>query len=464
MNCFLSHPLKEFIDSLLHDRGTDNLSYEDFKNELLSKHKVSVKEDDDLCIIYNGNTAETELEKNCRSIILDKTNLKPISTQYNNLLYNNDTLQFLSDRSWNNVVVEQCYEGTMLIVFNHKDKWYITTRRCLNAGESTWINGKSYGDFFNESMNFTWDDLNKDYVYHFVLIHYENRNLIRYNNLGREYKKLYHTLTTEKYTLNEVEHVINNNLMKPDSVNFDSLNSLMTKLEDIDAYDRQRKQLSTEGYILKYYEGELHKSRFTLMKLQTNIYRELMEIKPNNSNINQIYLELYQKDQLDKYLPYMTKYAFQTKTMIHESMKTLSQEILDLYHTTRNKKNTELYSQLGTTYKKVLYKLHGKFIELNNNNPDGTIKINIEEDFLDNPNPNPNPNLNNDNNNDNDNKPDRVVKTIKIHDVYKLLKNLKPQTLRNVYLERRELLKNPENKFLKSCMNTVTQTTLMFKQ
>ena len=38
------------------------------------------------------------------------------------------------------------------------------------------------------------------------------------------------------------------------------------------------------------------------------IYEKLIKLKPNNSNIHQSYLELFQKDKLNDFLPYFSKY------------------------------------------------------------------------------------------------------------------------------------------------------------
>src|SRR5689334_22965855 len=73
------------------------ITYDDLKTELTNKdYHLSIKEDDNLCMIFNNpvpddNTRDqtiVELEKSCKSIILDKSNLKPIVSQYNKILYN----------------------------------------------------------------------------------------------------------------------------------------------------------------------------------------------------------------------------------------------------------------------------------------------------------------------------------------------------------------------------------------
>ena len=117
------------------------------------------------------------------------------------------------------------------------------------------------------------------------------------------------------------------------------------------------------------------------------------------------------------------------------SMKTISREILNIYHTTRKKKHQELYKQLPESYKKILYGLHGVYInskkkEIINRKP-------IEYD---------------------------ETKSITVHDVYYYVKELTSYQLIELFKERIQLLKNNnfEETMNHSCIYTLTQTKLMF--
>ena len=361
-------PINILIKKLTDVKGSQ-ISFDELKDELLKKDELgnqiyylSLKEDDNLCMIYYNNILQTEgrdsfivdLENSCRSIILDKKLLKPIVTQYNKILYNNDSLEFLKEKNLENVIIQKCYEGTLIMVFNHENKWYITTRRCLNAQESTWIKNNSYFEMFMEAMDgkFEFDELDKDQCYHFVLVHHKNKNIVSYNFLGKEYKELFHIMTTEKYTLAESNHKINDKIKYIPDEKFNTIDDLLDELKKQNDLDRLYQKVTSEGYVLKYYTGELYKSPFVTLKLQTNIYDILMKLKPNNSNIYQCFLELYQKDKLSEFLPYFTRYGNDVIKRIHLSMQNMAKEILDLYHMTRNKNNIEIYQILPEQYKK----------------------------------------------------------------------------------------------------------------
>jgi hypothetical protein len=419
------------INQLLSTKTT----FEELVNELKT-HKISVKQHEDLAILYyNTDTKLLDpLEQSCRSVIIEKDTLKIIGSQFNKIIQNTDAITKLKTVDWTKVVVEKSYEGTLLLVFWHKDKWYVTTRRCINAVDSVWVKNRSYRDLFDEAITnkFTLDELNKNYCYHFVLVHHNNRNIVNYNFLlGREYKEVFHVMTTEKYTLNEVEHKINDSVRNAEKVTFDSLDKLLEQLQQINANDINNHRITEEGFVLRVYDGK----QFTVYKLQTEVYQYLMKLKPNNSNVHQGYLELYQKDKLADYLPYFTKYNNDIVKRINATMKTLSKELLDLYHCTRQKKSPEVYNILSDTYKKILYELHGLYIN------------NRKQDFQENSNNN------------------QESKSINVHDVYYFLKQMSAMDLRNLLLDRMMLLEKDEATFInKNCIYTTTQTMLMFKK
>jgi hypothetical protein len=443
-------PITLFINQLKNQN--QNLSFDNLMEELNKKddnnnkfYNINTKEFDDLCILYNDSSDinnidrdpnVVELEKSCRSIILDKQNLIPIGSQYSEILYNNDVIDLFKNEniSWDNTTVQKCHEGTQLIVYNHKNIWHVSTRRCINSEDSTWIHNKSYREMFDEAMNnkFTLEELDKNLVYHFVLVHHKNKNIVNYSNLGEQYAELYHILTTEKYTLNEVNCKING-VISVEEEQYDDLNKLLQHINIISQENEHNHKIITEGYILRIYEKEKYKSKFKVGKLQTEIYQTLMKMKPNNSNMYQSYLELYQQNKLIEFLPYFSKFSIELTKRIHIAMSNIANEILDLYHCTRQKKNPEIYANLTEHYKKILYGLHGLYIQ--HRKPEFL----TSDDKL------------------------KISKSINVHDVYHHLKNLPPNDLRQLFYDRTKLIEDPNNAFInKNCLSTKVQCTQMF--
>src|SRR5258706_10272854 len=106
-------------------------TFEELQVEL-EPYDVSFKDDDNLFMVYYNNKPKYDtFEFHCKSIVFDKASMKPIVSQYNNVLYNTDALAFIQDKDWKNITIQKCYEGTMVIVFFHCGTWYVTTIRCL---------------------------------------------------------------------------------------------------------------------------------------------------------------------------------------------------------------------------------------------------------------------------------------------------------------------------------------------
>lgn len=390
------------------------------------KHGEELEQD--LAILFtdanvsSGNVNGNVLEESCKSVIIDKQLNKIICTQYNNIIYNDDAIDFLRDKSWSNVVVNNCHEGTFMLVYYHGDRWHTSTRRCLDANKSYWIKNKSFGDLFEDARRFNYDELDKSLCYHFILVHYLNKNIVA---VGPYEKKLYHIMTTRKYTLEEVDYKINN-VDYDVKLSFNSLDHLLYTLNNISVTNEAQQLVMTEGYILRYYDNN---GNFTVLKIQSGIYKKLLLIKPNNSNIDQIFLELYQKDKLVEFMPYFTNYGKQVLHRINASFRQISSEVFNVYHMTRSKKNEELYNKLPGIYKKVLYSLHGLFINENIKNGNKDMSINV-------------------------------------HVVYNYLKNmLEPYELRQLFQERMKLVEsNSCKEFINAnCMFTMTQCALMFQ-
>lgn len=452
-------PLEQLIDTITKNKNAP-ANFEDLKNELTRLHsdgtsvyRISLKEDDYLCLIFHndGNSytekqenkpeaGVIELEQSCRSVIIEKETMKPIVSQNSRIIYNAEATEYLKDKPWDQMEIYPCFEGTQIVVFNHHDQWYVSTRRCLNADDSNWIKNKSYREMFNEAIEgkFSLEELDKNLCYHFVLIHHKNRNIVSYDYLGSEYKEILQTFVSEKYTLKEVNFTINSKVKKQEKTNFESLEHLLNKIAVIDEKDRNDKHISTEGFIVRFYHGEVHNSPFTTIKLQTPIYQTLQKMRPNNSNIHQAYLELYQHDKLAEFLTYFgTRHRNDIVKRVHTSMRTIAKEVLDLYHMTRQKRHPELYQILPDTYKKILYALHGLYIqhrkkEFKEESPD------IESNS----------------------------RSINVHDVYHYIKHLPFTETRQLFYERSLLISKDQNNefsFLnKGCINTLSQQTLMF--
>ena len=404
-------------DGIIENIRKFNKQFENLDPSKTSVPYLDFKEDEHHIIVYSENNDLTgnPIDDDTKSIIIDKSKLKPIVSQFNKMIYNDDAINFLKDKTWgDNITVKYCYEGTMIVVFYSHNKWYVCTRKCLDAKNSFWIRNISYYDLFMEAIEgkFKIEDLNKNNCYHFILIHHKNKNIVDYSYLGGQYKNVALAMTTEKFTLKRIKFHINDKILYPKVLVFANLDEVLAELKNISDGDKYTHHISTEGIVVDY----VNNNTLTILKLQTNVYKFINEHKPNISNVDAMLLGLYQTNRLCDIAPFFASDAGDVINRIHAAMQTISYEILNMYHLTRSRKNKRLYEQLPGSYRRALFQIHGKFLQKRQRETKQH-----RDNYL------------------------GDHKSITVHDVYDCLKNeLDLYTLKKIFIDRLDLIDNPE--------------------
>lgn len=356
-------------------------------------HNLAFKETDDLVLAHHNKFGESELEltnleKQCRNVIFDKKTLTPLCYYFDEIVYNPETLD---DSQIKNAVVQESIEGTTLLCFYFGNRWYTSTRRCIDAATSMWIRGTSYESLMQDvlcsnMLNFAvdpqsstisdddkrntstrfFDLLDKNLYYFFALIHPVNKNIVKQDKT----KCLVHYMTRKLGTATDVEIPADNKLyefengvvIKSKSLEVHSFAELQNRLNQMNQVNLDNKGIVHEGLVVRNYNSD---GTCKLIKFQTDKYLKAQKIKPNNSNEYQSYLELYKKDNLTEYLDLCTNKNGINKAKIikriADLMLNVSTELLILYHKTRNHQNEQTYNALTKIYKEVLFKLHGEY-------------------------------------------------------------------------------------------------------
>jgi hypothetical protein len=257
-----------------------------------------------------------------------------------------------------------------ICIFYDNNKWFLVYK--YNVVDFSCCNDDVLNNFLRIFLE-TNDpnNLDKNLCYHFLMNHKEN--------------KLTLLFTTNKYEL--TFGVVKN------TIHFDNYEQLLLTLDRLNLYSITNKNINKNGYIIKI-DNEL-------FVMYTNIYKFIMCNLPKNKNQHWNYLELYQHNKLYDILPYVHKYPYDTIHRIHNSVQLLSNEILNIYHLTRNKKNELLYNNLTKSYKSIIYDLHSIYI--NNKLRNKTISIRFDT-------------------------------------VYHCLKHSKPEILRQIFFDRKILV------------------------
>ncbi len=441
-----------------------NLDYNNFTNKLEELfgnfiYCISKDEDNKYLLINRSLITSSETEnikelENFTTTLYKKSPFKKIASFITpTLLNNNVILKIKSDNNilFNKLAIKTAMEGIDVVFVFDKDtnEWKTITEKSLNGFDSHYRN-KKIKELINEiitSKNINLNLLNKEHIYYFKLVHHKNNGILNFNHYGSGYKELYlnYILNKDKLLINPSPDIFEDkiNIKYVQQLFFENVTELIDSLNQLSYDNMSSKKITQEGFEIYDY------NTYKLMnyKIQTHIYQQILYIKPKCENINLGYLELYQDNKLNEYLPYFTNYHGEIIHRISMSIRTISKELLDIYHFLKKNKKSELYNNIPNNYKKVLYKIHGIYIDARKsdfikNNSD-TVQVDSEEITK------------------------VEFKSITVHDIYHYIKSLSLLQLKQLYIDREEIIKekkvneNIYNLLVKDCVYTMTQTKLM---
>ncbi len=411
------------------------------------------KDEDSNYLLINKNLINSDISQieNFTTTIYMKNPFQKVCSFMTPNSFNNNAILKIKNMppdEFNNLYIKNSIEGVDIIMI-YNSGWKIITEKSLEGKDSVFRNKKINELFYDivKTKNINLSELNTDNIYYLTLMHHKNNGIISYNHYGSGNKDLYLNMTstydlsdnTIIYNLNPYNNEKKNNFKFIQKQNFTTVSELIENLNHLSYENMNNKKISLEGYNLY----NITNSGLQIYKLQTHIYQQVVNIKPKNTNINVGYLELYQENKLKEYLPFYTNYHSEIIHRISSSIRTISKEFLDIYHYLKKHKNPEFYNNITPNYKKILYKIHGIYIDSRKNDFIKNEKtINNDEDKAD-------------------------IKSITVHDIYHYLKSLTIGHLKQLYIDRDLMIKekkidnNIYNLFIKDCIYTTTQTKLM---
>ena len=412
--------LKKYENNLSDPNIIKQIKIDLFNNGICTKDYP----EDQLLLLYNKyeDSIMTPLKRECRSLVIDYTNLKIKSYSCETPRLNKDGLEFLLSHTDSPQRINVCYEGTYLSIFNHNDKWYVSTRRCLDSNESIFVNNnntnesvivdKSHYNMLEEVLqnagynNFAHfcEILDKTKSYYFVLIHYQNKHLIDYTEqFGEKYARICLT-TIRDSDMNEIDIYTNN-------IHFATYDEsgyifIPTRLDSIDEFANFNKLVTydsvpkTEGIVIHIWSSTLNK--YNLIKLQHNNY-QFGKVIGTDHNLFKGMLYLYQLNKLSVYFtqnsnmhnmkqitnPRNTSEIYDTIGIIDAVFKTCTSELLELFKIlwhikTGKHKHSNLYNLLPKEYKDIMFGIKGIYLEnkANKTNIGVHLKINDIYNYL----------------------------------------------------------------------------------
>ncbi len=378
--------LSHYIKNL---KNIDNIN-----KHLYQTHNIMTKDypELDMTIYYNkySNKHKSQVEQSARSVIMSRgidKEQKVICYTCPTPLYNHEAMAYLNRNKDKERSYYECYEGSLMSVFNYNGKWFIASRRNIYSDNMVHKETKEVKDDVEKQENSnqfkmflevlendgykTFDDFTKEldnmYSYHFVLIHHMNENIVNYVPMfGPEYKKLCFIFARKMSTLEEVSSETIVNTFVSDNI---FLPKIINNIDSNMSTENITEQPTSEGIIIKI--------NGILLKLQSTSY---IFNKSMNSDKNMFrgFLTLYQNNTLKNFLsnegnmkfkkivnPLNTTESFDMIGMIDTLFKVITSELHHLYYLLWSDEgvhlNKELYNMLPREYKDVLFHLRGVY-------------------------------------------------------------------------------------------------------
>jgi len=202
------------------------------------------------------------------------------------------------------------------------------------------------------------DRFNRLIVHHIILIDNRLREIIKYpySNV----KQIIYIQGNLPKTLEYVDCSKNYNdfTLYNNHIQLSSIDHLKLYINVMEKKNLRKRKLIEKGLIMCI---NVNGQTF-YMQIDTPTYTRLLECIPSNLTYHQIHLRLYQTDKIINTFQYLDENYREILKRINCCIETMSREILDIYHLTRNQNNPTLYECLPTSYKKIIYNLHNEYI------------------------------------------------------------------------------------------------------
>ena len=356
--------------------------------DFINKYNYKYKINHELILLFSEFKSINNSADLYKTIIFDKFTYRVVSVNYKRLVVN-DFVTICSIETKSDTMkkeISECLEGTSVSFYYHNHKWNMSTTSIIEASKCFWKNkDKSIQQMVLETIQTSYDaflDLHdKDKIYIYDLIHFENKHLIDYSyRFGRkDYRILRHVLTRNKqnmdidYECPEQKLIQSNHKNIIPKVIFDNY-SMLDKYNEYEFNSNHTSKIKYKGLVIMCKETE---SIVLLLTSSYTMYNMIDVKKPRSINH---YMTLYKLNLLTKYFDTFDTEAYFNNInivmMINSFFRILSSMVyslfIDLYilsgvnasnpYLYQIKEHTEYtYHDLSSNIKKMLFILRGKY-------------------------------------------------------------------------------------------------------
>ena len=349
--------LNKYYSFLKENNISSYNSLKEYVEQEMFKLKVKEdKENADLAVIFNDSNSniENEFVRFFNGVIIDKNTLKIVCYTFDKCMEDNVINKELFDTD---MIIQPVFEGTLIRVFYHNDRWNISTKKMINAFNAKWASEKSFGEMFNEIFG-DYSEYSKvlpntNYCYSFLMGHKEN-NIIKNDN-----NYIIHLNTIDLENNIEIDFQLNNesrNISHINNYKSDIMNMNQESMENYINSLKNNISMNEIGYMFINKDG-------IRQKFIKNNYNEIRELWGNTNNRLFRYLHLRKNpDTLKKYLDTFSvdKQLFLTYETYLMNIATF---ILNIY---RNRHISKSITKVPFYLRDIIYKVHGLYLQSKN--------------------------------------------------------------------------------------------------
>ena len=252
--------------------------------------------------------------------------------------------------NWNDVIVEEFVDGTMINVFNYQGEWHISTRSNIGAN-CRWYSSKNFNELFDEAKGtLDFEQLNSSYCYTFVLRHPENRIVTNYESADLCLVQVREILE-DRY--NDIPVVTVQEHLKSQGVDVS-----IPERYSVSAPEEINTLLSSMDF---QKQGLVFKFNGTRSKVRNTEYDRIKFLRGNNKNMLYNYIELRKKGMVNEYLEYFPEF----KDEFSVYRKDIEKTTMNLFN---NYKEAYIYKkktkqEIPFELRPLCYEMHGIYLK-----------------------------------------------------------------------------------------------------
>ena len=261
-----------------------------------SPYNLIIEDDSDFIMLkYSQYDSDftNELVRECRGLILDK-DYNAVCVPF--IKFGNHGESYANDIDWSTAKVEEKIDGSLIKVWNHENKWIISTNGTIFAYKAhlgSQYDTKSntpfnnFEELFLKAVDIAGLDiksLNPKYTYMFELCSPHTRIVVPHSEI-----KIYHIGTRDNNTYEELELDIG--VEKPKTYKYNNLSDIIEMASKL--------KYCEEGYIVKDINFNRIKVKSPSYVAAHHLISELSDKK---------LLEIIRKNEIDEFLVYFPEY------------------------------------------------------------------------------------------------------------------------------------------------------------